>query len=74
MLYFTDEEKERNRSRDPIENFKKRALERELLTETALKEVDNKIAGIIEDAVKFAQGSAWPAPEEVFTDVYVKYP
>lgn len=74
MLYFTEEDKERNRARDPIENFKKRALERGLLTEAALTEVDTKVARIIEDAVEFAKASAWPAPEEVFTDVYVKYP
>lgn len=74
MLYLTEEEKERNRTRDPIENLKKRAVERGLLTETALTGVDTKVAAIIEDAVEFAQASAWPAPEEVFTDVYVKYP
>jgi TPP-dependent pyruvate/acetoin dehydrogenase alpha subunit len=74
MLYLTEEEKERNRARDPIENFKKRALERGLLTETALTEVDTKVAGIIQEAVEFAKASAWPAPEEVLTDVYVKYP
>ena len=74
MLYLTEEEKARNRARDPIENFKKRALERGLLTETAFTEVDSKVAGIIEDAVEFAKASPWPAPEEVLTDVYVKYP
>jgi TPP-dependent pyruvate/acetoin dehydrogenase alpha subunit len=74
MLYLTEEEKARNRARDPIENFKKRALERGLLSEAAFTEVDTKVAGIIEDAVKFAQESPWPVPDEVLTDVYVKYP
>ena len=74
MLYFTEEEKERNRARDPIEAFKKRALERELLTDEQIAEVDSKVAEIIEEAVKFAENSAWPDNNEVFTDVYVKYP
>jgi pyruvate dehydrogenase E1 component alpha subunit len=74
MLYFTEEEKERNRAQDPIENFKKRGLERKLLSKKQIAEIDGKTAAIIEDAVKFAEESAWPAPEEVFTDVYVNYP
>jgi pyruvate dehydrogenase E1 component alpha subunit len=74
MLYFTEEEKERNRTRDPIEAFKKRALERELLTEEQIAEADSKVAEIIEEAVNFAEESAWPDNNEVFTDVYVKYP
>jgi pyruvate dehydrogenase E1 component alpha subunit len=74
MLYFTEEEKDRNRARDPIENFKKKALERGLLSEVQLREVDARVATIVEEAVKFAEASPWPAPEEVLTDVYVKYP
>ena len=74
MLYFTEEEKERNRAKDPIESFKKRGLERKLLSKKQIAEVDAKTAAIIEEAVKFAEESAWPAPEEVFTDVYANYP
>ncbi len=74
MLYITDEEKERNRARDPIENVKKRAIKRGLVTEAQLAEVDAQAAAIIEEAVKFAEESAWPKPEEVLTDVYVNYP
>jgi pyruvate dehydrogenase E1 component alpha subunit len=74
MLYFTEEEKERNRAQDPIENFKKRGLERKLLSKKQIAEVDAKTTAIIEEAVKSAEESAWPAPEEVFTDVYVNYP
>ena len=74
MLYVTDEEKEHNRARDPIEAFKKRALQRELLSEEQVAEIDAKVTEIIEEAVKFAEESAWPDIKEVFTDVYVKYP
>ena len=74
MLYVTDEEKERNRARDPIESVKKRAIERGLVTEAQVAEVDAQVAALIEAAVKFAEESPMPAPEEVLTDVYVNYP
>jgi pyruvate dehydrogenase E1 component alpha subunit len=74
MLYVTDEEKERNRARDPIENVKKRAIERGLVTEAQIAEVDAQVAALVEEAVNFAEESPFPAPEEVLTDVYVNYP
>ncbi len=74
MLYFTEEEKKRNRAQDPIEKFKKRGLERKLLSKKKIAEIDAKVAAAIEEAIKFAEKSPWPAPEEVFTDVYVNYP
>ena len=60
MLYVTEEEKKRNRARDPIENVKKRAIERGLVTAAQLAEVDAQAAAIIEEAVKFAEESPWP--------------
>ncbi len=74
VLYMTEEEKARNRERDPIETFKKRVLERELLSESQIAEIDTQVAAIIEEAVKFAEESDWPDDKEVFTDVYVNYP
>jgi pyruvate dehydrogenase E1 component alpha subunit len=74
MLYVTEEEKKRNRARDPIENAKKRAIERGLVSAAQLAEIDAQAAAIIEEAVKFAEESASPKPEEVLTDVYVSYP
>jgi TPP-dependent pyruvate/acetoin dehydrogenase alpha subunit len=74
MLYVTEEEKKHNRARDPIENAKKRAIERGLVSAAQLAEVDAQAAAIIEEAVKFAEESAWSKPEEVLTDVYVSYP
>jgi len=74
MLYVTEEEKKRNRARDPIENAKKRAIERGLVSAAQLAEVDAQAAAIIEEAVKFAEESSWPKPEELLTDVYVSYP
>ena len=71
---FTDEEKERNRARDPIESFKKRGIERGLLSEGDLAEIDEKVSALIEAAVIYAEESPYPDPKELLTDVYVKYP
>ncbi|MDY7080415.1 MAG: thiamine pyrophosphate-dependent dehydrogenase E1 component subunit alpha [Chloroflexota bacterium] len=73
MLYFTEEEKARNRARDPIENLKKRVLERGLLSEEEVAEIDAQTAQMVEEAVQFAEESPWPVPEDVLTDVYVSY-
>jgi len=74
MLYFTEEETARNRARDPIESFKKKGLERGLLSEEKISEIDAKRAATIEEAVKFAEESNWPVSDELFTEVYVSYP
>ena len=74
MLYFTEEEKARNRANDPIEKFKKRVLDRGLLSEAELAEIDAKTKKMVVEAVKFAEESPWPDPEDVLTDVYVSYP
>jgi TPP-dependent pyruvate/acetoin dehydrogenase alpha subunit len=74
MIYVTEEDQQRNRARDPIETFKKRVLERELLSEEEMSEIDGKLAASIEEAVKFGQESPSPDIKEVLTDVYVNYP
>ena len=72
---FTEEEKARNRANDPIEAFKKRVLERGLLSEAEIAEIDARTAKVVEEAVEFAEESPWPVPEDVLTtDVYVSYP
>ena len=43
MLYFTDEEKARNRARDPIATFRKRVLDRKLVSEAELDAIDAKV-------------------------------
>jgi pyruvate dehydrogenase E1 component alpha subunit len=75
MLYFTEEEKARNRANDPIKSFKKRLLERKLLSEKEIAGIDAKVAKMVQEAVEFAEDSPWPVPEDVLTtDVYVSYP
>lgn len=74
LSYFTEEERARNRERDPIDKFRQRVLERGLLTEEELAEIDDRVKQAVDDAVEFAEEAPYPDPEECFTDVYVSYP
>jgi pyruvate dehydrogenase E1 component alpha subunit len=74
LTYRTPEEEAEYRRRDPIDQFRRRVLERNLLTAAELDAMDARAREIVEAAVRFAQDSPYPAPEECLTDVYVKYP
>jgi pyruvate dehydrogenase E1 component alpha subunit len=74
LTYRTKEEEEEYRQRDPIEQFRRRVLERNLLTAAELDAIDAWARETVEAAVRFAQESPYPTSEELLTDVYVKYP
>ncbi len=74
QTYKTKEEVEGYKARDPIITFKKRVLEHRLISEAELARVDNRVKEAIEEAVRFAEKSPYPAPEECLADVYVNYP
>ena len=74
LTYRTQEEEEYYRSRDCIETFKTRLLEDETATGQELEAIDEQIMKAVDDAVKFADDSPWPEPEEMVSDVYVSYP
>lgn len=74
LSYFSEDELARNRANDPIDKFKKRVVDRGLASEAELVAIDAKVRKHIDDAVAFAEASPYPAPEECYTDVYVKYP
>jgi pyruvate dehydrogenase E1 component alpha subunit len=74
LTYRTEEEMEENKAKDPINRFRERVLERNLVTEAELDAIDARVEQTIEDAVKFAEESPYPSEAEVVTDVYVSYP
>ncbi len=74
LSYFTEEERAKNRENDPIEKFKDAVVERGLLSEEDLDEIDAWVEKTIEDAVEFAEEAPYPDPEDCFADVYVSYP
>jgi len=72
--YRSEEEINEAKRRDCLERFKRQVLDRGLLTQAELDEIDRRSKEAIEQAVAFAKSSPLPSPEEVTPDVYVRYP
>jgi pyruvate dehydrogenase E1 component alpha subunit len=70
MTYRTEEEVKECKKRDPIPRFRKKLVEMEALTEKEADKVEQEVANEIDAAVKFAEESPLPAPEEALEDVY----
>jgi pyruvate dehydrogenase E1 component alpha subunit len=68
--YRPKEEVEQWLARDPLRRFKEVLLENPFLSGSELQKIEEKVAADIEEAVKFALQSPYPAPEEAFEDVY----
>ncbi len=66
-----DEVKKVRSESDPIVSFGEYLIEKNLTSETDLKEIDKEIKNIIADAALFAEQSPEPNPEELFTDIYI---
>ena len=73
LSYYTEEDKSKQKARDPIETFRKRVLERKLLSEKELADIDARAPQIIGEAFQQAEAAPYPALAEVLTDVYVSY-
>ena len=69
--YRSKDEVEEYKDQDPIIKVRKTILENNFATEAALQEIDEKINGIVEASVKFAEESPWPDDSEVLKDVYI---
>ncbi|AKD58817.1 pyruvate dehydrogenase (acetyl-transferring) E1 component subunit alpha [Spirosoma radiotolerans] len=70
--YRSKDEVEKYKLRDPIEQVKVAILEKGFATEEDLAAIDQKIKGIVDESVKFAEESPYPSPEEAFKDVYMQ--
>jgi len=68
--YRPKEEVEDWLARDPIRRFREKLLQTNALTDAELQQIKKEISAKIEDAVKFAIESPYPAPEEALEDVY----
>ncbi|AFZ09384.1 pyruvate dehydrogenase (acetyl-transferring) E1 component, alpha subunit [Oscillatoria nigro-viridis PCC 7112] len=66
------EEKEYWFPRDPIKKLAAELIDRTLATAEELKEIDNKIQAVIDDAVDFAEKSAEPDPSELYRFIYAE--
>jgi TPP-dependent pyruvate/acetoin dehydrogenase alpha subunit len=68
--YRTRAEIERYQERDPVKVFGDNLREKGVLDDAGLKEIEDRVRGEVERALKFADTSPEPAPEELFTDIY----
>ncbi|MEO9803585.1 MAG: pyruvate dehydrogenase (acetyl-transferring) E1 component subunit alpha [Reichenbachiella sp.] len=68
--YRTKEEVETYKAKDPVEMVRKEILSKKLATENELTTIDQKVKEEVSLCVKFAEESAYPAPENAYTDVY----
>ena len=69
--YRSKDEVEDYKNQDPITKVHSTILENKCATEEELKAIDEKIAGIVEASVKFAEESPWPDDSELLKDVYI---
>ncbi|MDI6777490.1 MAG: thiamine pyrophosphate-dependent dehydrogenase E1 component subunit alpha [Syntrophales bacterium] len=70
QVYKPKEEVEEWMKKDPIPRFKKQLIEIGVLTEKETGEIDQDMLEEMNKAVKFAEESPFPAPEETLEDVY----
>jgi len=68
--YRPKEEVEEWLAKDPIKRFKEKLLQTNSLTESEIQQIEKEVSDEIEEAVKFAMESPYPAPEEALEDVY----
>lgn len=70
--YRSKEEVEDYKKRDPIEVVKNSILDGKMASQKDLDAIDEKINGIVEESVKFAEESNYPDPSEAMRDVYAQ--
>jgi pyruvate dehydrogenase E1 component alpha subunit len=69
--YRTKEElTEMREKRDPIENFGKKLIERGVVNEQDLKQMDAEVKRVVVASAEFATESPEPALSELYTDIY----
>ena len=69
--YRTREEvTEVREKRDPIDHFGKKLIERGIVNEEDLKQMDAVVKKVVVEAAEFATESPEPGPGELYTDIY----
>ncbi len=69
--YRTKEEVDEYKDQDPIGKVANTILENKFATQEELDAIDKRIADVVDESVKFAEESPWPADDEVLKDVYI---
>jgi len=68
--YRPKEEVEEWLKKDPIKRLRSKLLESNVLSQAEADEIEQAVIAEVEEAVKFALESPYPAPEEALEDVY----
>lgn len=72
--YKNDQEKEEHLlEKDAIQLFRKQLLVKNTLTESEIMKIEETVEKAMEQAVSFAENSAYPEESELLEDVYVSY-
>jgi len=72
--YRSEQEKKIWQDRDPIPNFADLLIREEHASREQIEKIDAEEKALIEKAIRFAEESAEPDPEELWTDVYAENP
>ena len=71
--YRTKEEVAKMRKEsDPLDTLRGFMLERQLVDEARLKEIDRDVRAIVNESAEFAQTSPEPDPSELYTDILIE--
>ena len=68
--YRSKDEVEEYKVKDPIETTKNTLIEKFGVTEADIEAINERIRGVVDDSVKFAEESPWPDDNELLKDVY----
>jgi pyruvate dehydrogenase E1 component alpha subunit len=68
--YRPKEEVDQWLAKDPLKRFKTTLLQNEDFSQVEIQKIEEDVAAEIEEAVRFAVESPYPAPEEALEDVY----
>ncbi|MER3497689.1 MAG: pyruvate dehydrogenase (acetyl-transferring) E1 component subunit alpha [Chitinophagaceae bacterium] len=69
--YRSKDEVEEYKGKDPIQQVLKTIYENKMATEEQIREIDQRVDKIVQEAIRFAEESPWPDDSEVLKDVYV---
>jgi pyruvate dehydrogenase E1 component alpha subunit len=70
--YRTKEELEEQKKRDPVETFKKKLMQKKVISEKDVKDIEKEIEEKINQAVEFADKSPEPPLDSLYEDLYIE--
>jgi len=69
--YRSQAEVEEWKKKDAINRFRKYLVDKGVFAENEAAEIENDVKNLVGEAIKFADESPWPTPEEALKDVFV---